>query len=474
MPSWRRGSGWNRVAVCLLLASLLILVGAAIGQEPEPRPAEPAGSPAAPAQPAERMILFEKEEQAAVRDSLRKEIEVYSRAVADLRDSLSLDQLDIELDDRQRERLRNTIEDLTQVIESIGEELGQMELEISNNRISLLDAQGEGIVIDVPENLDEQLSQGFQLLQEVILQDMSDETLQEVRRSWTWGKPGKMEAPPERKIVRGNIVKVQEGLQVPVRDDVRGNVVVVLADGQISGRVDGNVVAVFGNLVVDPTAEITGELVVVGGFLSQDPEAEVASVTVIDPLPGLTDGDFSWLFGFGIMGLLTALSELVLLLVLALFGLALTPRANLERVLTTLDERPWMSLLVGLPGSIIILVGGLALIGILVVTVVGAPVGLLVGVGMLLLTVLAIALVGMALGRRVCRLVSGSCGSDWMVLLMGILMLDAISLLGRLAGLIPGFETGAQGLVILGAGIKLAAFFFGTGGLLLGRFGRTR
>ena len=460
-----RGSGRNRVAVCVFLLGVLALIGGATAQDaPPPRPS----SPPSPIFPADGP------DQAAVRDSLRREIEIYSRAISGLRDSLSLDELDIQLSDEQRARLQETVQDFTTVIESIGQELGEMELEISNNRISFLDQTGEGIVIDVPENLDEQISQGFQLLQEVILQDMPEEARQEVRRSWSWGVPREKEEFPERQILRGNVVKVREGVQIPVNQDVRGNVVVIMGDAQISGRVDGKVVTVFGDLVIDETAEITDDVVTVAGFLSQDPGAQVSDVTVIDPLPGLTDGDFGWLTEGGALGLFAALGELVLILVLALIGMALTPRANLERVHETLTTRALPSFLVGTVGSLVLALLGAGLIGILVVTVIGIPVALLVLVGMMLVAVLSVSLVGVVLGRRICQLVSGSCGNEWLVLVLGVLLLDSISLLGHLAGLIPGFESGAQGLIIIGGGLKLGAFLYGIGGLLLGRFGRAR
>jgi len=465
--SWGRGSGRNRVAVCVLVASLLFLLGVATAQQAPP-------TEASPSKPPQPLLPADSDAQAAMRDSLRREIQIYSRAISGLRDSLSLDELDIQLSEEQRARLQETVQDFTDVIEGIGQELGEMELQISNNRISFLDRTGEGIVIDVPQNLDKQISQGFQLLQEVILKDMPEETRQEVRRSWSWGVPGREEKFPERQIVRGNVVKIREGVQIPANQDVRGNVVVVFGDAQISGRVDGKVVTVFGDLVIDDTAEITDEVITVAGFLSQDPGADVSDVTVIDPLPGLTDGDFRWLTEGGALGLFAALGELMLILVLALIGMALTPRENLERVHETLTTRPLPSLLVGAVGSLVLVLLGLALIGILVLTVIGIPVALLVLVGLLLVGVLSISLVGVVLGRRICQLVSGSCGNEWLVLVLGVVLLDSISLLGHLAGLIPGFGGGSQGLIIIGAGLKLAAFLYGIGGLLLGRFGRNR
>jgi len=45
-------------------------------------------------------------------------------------------------------------------------------------------------------------------------------------------------------------------------------------------------------------------------------------------------------------------------------------------------------------------------------------------------------------------------------------------LIGVFAGLVPSLGMVADGLVIIGAGIKLVAYLFGMGAMLLSRFGR--
>lgn len=411
------------------------------------------------------------EETPSSRDSLRLEIQQYSQAIAGLRDSLNLDDFDIQLSEEQRVRLERTIEDFTQVIEQIGGELGQMELEIVNNRISLLDDEGEGIVINIPENLDEQLSQGFEILQQLILSDMPEEQSEKIRQSWSWGS-GKAEPETQQVILKGNIVKVWDNLQIAGDEDVRGNVVVVFGDAEISGRVDGNVVAVFGNLRLDETAEVTGQVVAVGGHLDQDRLSEVGDVVVVDPFPSWGRSGFGLGGGRGALGFVMGVGELLLVALLTLLVLAITPRIKLDRVIKTLEERSIPCLGTGVLGSLGISLLGLMLIGVLVVTVIGIPVALLVLVAMLLFSVLSIGVVGLALGRRVCTLISGRCGSDWVVLFLGLILLDAISLMGQLAGLVPPLSAVSHGLVIIGSGVKMVAYLFGAGALLLSGLGR--
>jgi hypothetical protein len=438
-------------------------------QEQEPEEAVPA--PPAP-QARQKVLQVKTVGESASRDSLRREIEHYSRAIDGLRDSLELDRHDFQLSEEQRLRVEQSIDDLTKVLEGVGGELSNMELEIINNRISLLDDQGEGIVIDIPENLDEQLSQGFELLQKIILSELPESQNEEIRNSWSWGTGKKKNDEPDRTILKGNIVKVWDNLQITEDEDVRGDVVLVFGDGEITGRVDGDVITVFGNLRLDENAEITGQVVSIGGRLDQDHHAEVGDVVVVDPFPGFRGGGFNLSSRHGILGLLMGLGELILVVLMTILVLAITPRNKLEKITAKLTQRPLACLGIGLFGSLTLLLLGIVLIGVLVVTVIGIPVALLVLVAILLLSVLSIGLVGMALGRRICTLLSGSCNSDWMPLLLGLLLLNSVSLLGQFAGLFPDLSTVADVLVVVGSGVKMAAYWIGMGSLLTSRFGR--
>ncbi len=452
----------------ITLSSAFFLATSATARGSQP----PETTPESPAVAPPKGFRLSTIGDASSRDSLRQEIEQYTQAISGLRDSLDLDQLDFQLTEEQRLRVEQSMDELTQVLEGIGGELSKMELEISNNRISLLDDQGEGIVINIPDNLDEQLNQGFEMLQKIILDEMPDVDTEEFRHSWSWGSGSSSFPEPQRTILRGNIVKVWDNLQITRDEDVRGDVVVVFGDGEISGRVDGDVITVFGDLRLDKDAEITGQVVSIGGKLDQDRHAEVGDVVVVDPFPGLHGDGFGLIPSHGIVGVLLGLGEFILVVLLSILVLATTSRQKLDRVLVVITERPLQSLGVGMAGAVTLFLLGAVLIGVLVVTVIGIPVALLVLIVLLLLSVLSIGLAGLALGRRVCLLISGSCGSDWGILILGLFLLNGVSFLGQFAGLVPGLTSVADGLIIIGAGIKLVAYWFGMGALLLGRFGR--
>ncbi len=481
-----RDSRLNRAPVNALLSGLFLIFAVLMAiivmpqtsycnnliiVEPEERE-NPETPQTPPAPETVRFLKVQAPDNSDSRDSLRLEIQEYSRAIAGLRDSLQTEQFGFDLTEDQRQRLEGTIDDFTSIIEGIGGELSKMELEIVNNRISLLDAEGEGIVIDIPDNMDEHLSQGFELLQQIILSELPEEQSDRIQRSWSWGGATSQSEAPERKIIKGNIVKVWDNLLIDDNEDIRGNVVVVFGDGEIAGRVDGDVISVFGNISLTETAEVTGQIVTVGGRLDQDVLSDVGDVVVVDPFPGWSNGDSLLASAHGVLGILMGVGELVLVILLTLLVLAIAPRKLLDRVLAGLNTRPLPSLWVGMGGTFILYLLGLVLIGVLVLTVIGIPVALLVLVALMLLSVLSVGVVALALGRRICTMFAGSCHSDWVVLVLGLLVLDGVYLIGVFAGLIPALGMIADGVVIIGTGIKLVAYLVGMGAMLLSRFGR--
>lgn len=470
------GSGRNRRGVfgaCLLVPTLLLTValGAALAQKPAPI-SDP------PAPPSLRL-------ETAERDSLVVEIRRYSRMISSMRDSLSLAELGLglELDEQDRAQLEQSIQEITGLIEEIGSELGGMDLEIADNKISLLDAQGQGIVINIPENfaenLDESLSQGLNALSRMILSDLPDSVGFFSGKGQGWQslnlKPflGK-EKPEKRKVIKGNVVKVWDRLQVTAREDVRGHVVVVFGDAEVAGRVDGNVVVVFGDLQLTDSAEVTGRVLTIGGRLDQDPDADVNEVQAYDPWGRLGAKGPGGFLKPGAMNFLLGQGEFLAMLLFGLLTCALVPARRLERAVAGLAARPVASLGTGVLGSMLLHILAITVMAILVLTVIGIPVALLVGVALLALAVMSVVLVALVLGRRICRNFGEGCRSSWLAVVVGLLVLHLLSFLGQTMGLWPplaGLSTLVAGL---GGAVKLGAYFFGLGALALTRFGSAR
>jgi len=173
------------------------------------------------------------EVESSSRDSLMVEIRRYSRMIGDMRDSLTHGGGDHDLSHEQRLVIEQNIEEISQVVEQIGVELSELEFEIKDNTISLVNEAGEGIIINIPENLDEHLSEGLEILSQIILSELPDSIDFDRDHGWDWSgfAPHTPNAP--RKIVQGNIIKIGDDLHVPAGDDVRGDVVVVFGNAEI-------------------------------------------------------------------------------------------------------------------------------------------------------------------------------------------------------------------------------------------------
>ncbi len=401
------------------------------------------------------------------RDSLLAEIRSYSHLISTMRDSLALEEMGLVLDDEQKERIQESIGQVSEVVQNITRELGRLDLQIKNNQISLLNESGEGIVINIPENLDSHISEGLNAVSKIILSELPDSL--HVDRNWNWTGLTHSQRKP-RRVINGNVVKIGDDVLVSADEVVRGDVVVIMGNAEIAGHVQGDVVVILGDLQVGESAEIEGHTVTVGGSLDQDPEAQVGEMTVIDPLPGgglelgnlLTHGWLPFVLGQGLF-----------LVVLMLAGLAtiMTPTVRFQKITDFLKSHPLDSLGVGVLVTIVghLLLGLLGFI--LVLTVIGLPLALLLGLGAGLVSILAVAVAGAVVGDGLCRGLGRQCPSALVAVLIGMCILHFPSFLGTLLAMALSSDVPLIVLGILGILIKILAYFFGLGALLRSRLG---
>jgi hypothetical protein len=400
----------------------------------------------------------------ANRDSLLREIERYSGEITAIKDSLGYGKLDLQLDARQRERLQTSVSEFSGIIEDIGQELSRLDFEITDNRVSLIDEFGEGIIITIPENLDERLSEGMQALSQMILEDLPDSNV--------FGLGGRLDIaslfsdprPQERKIIQGNVIKVSDDVHITAVEDLRGSLVVVMGDAVVSGRVDGDVVVVLGNLLLAENSEVTGKVICVMGQLDRDPSAEVGDLVAIDPWPSgnLFDSDF-WSEGFTTF--LVSQSLFLVALMVAILMVVITPKDRMNRILVSVRTEPLQSLGIGVLAGVGLHVVTGILLAVLILTVVGLPLALLLGIGLGMVAALAVALAGAAVGERLCKFLGRECSSLWVSVVVGLVALHAVSFLGGLTGILTNAGALSTMLLILGLGIKSLAFFLGIGAL---------
>lgn len=411
------------------------------------------------------------EVETSSRDSLMVEIRRYSRMIGDMRDSLVQGGGDFELSRDQRVIIEQNIEEISQVIEQIGVELSELEFEIKDNTISLVNEAGEGIIINIPENLDERLSEGLELLSQIILSELPDSIDFDHGHGWDWSGFAPHTPAAPRKIIQGNIIKIGNDLHVPFGDDVRGDVVVVFGNAEIAGRVDGSVVVVLGNLLLDDTAEVTGEVVSVGGRLDQDPGAEVGDVVSVDLWPRGFDGGLAGILGQGILPFLMCQGAFLLTLLLAVITVVAIPEKRFKAITETLARSPGPSLGLGLITAIVGHMMVAVLMAVLILTVIGVPLALLVFLALVIVIIISVAVCGAVLGTRICGMVSSGCPSAWLTVVVGMSALHLVSFLGSVLSLSSGLEGVANILVVLGVVIKTVAFLLGIGALTVSRFG---
>ena len=404
------------------------------------------------------------------RDSLMIQIEHYSTIVESLRDSLDTG-TDLEISPEQRESFETSISEISLVIERISAELSDLEFQIEDNTISLLDESGAGIIIRIPEDLDEQLSKGLEAVTEMVLREFPDSLNfggQEHR--WVW--PGAREAPqPKRhRIVDGNLIKLWDDLLVAGEEDVRGEVVVVFGNAEIVGRVDGNVVVVFGDLRIDAAAEVTGQVIAIGGRLDQERGAQVGDVVVVDPFGGPRGFRPTSVMDMGWQGFLFCQGLFLLMLAVALTATVAAPAKRFRAVLDTLGGQPAAATGIGVLAAVGAHFVVIILAAVLVLTVIGLPLAVLLALAMIVAGVIATAVAAATVGELVCRR-AGGCPSRWAAVLVGMVLLHSVSFFGSLMGLAPGLHLPAMLLSIIGGLLKLTAYMAGVGALAISRFG---
>lgn len=457
---------------------LLILIAALTAASSGPGPFVP--SAAAQEDPGAVSVQAPDDPaQAVERDSLLVEIRQYTRMITAMRDSLALEGMGIELTEERKKQFQKSIEDVGKVVEDISHELSQLDLEIIDNRISLLNKSGEGIVINIPEDLDQDISEGLNAITKLILSELPDSlrfekpdswTTKSGTRSWHWNSLIPQPPRPPRKVIPGNVVKVGDDLLVPEDEDIRGDVIVVMGNLELSGRVQGDVIVVMGDVLVAESAEVKGQIVTVLGRLDQDPDADVGEVVVVDPF-GSSNFSLKGLFGAGWISFLVSQGLFILTLVLAALGAVIVPRARFERVVQGLRAGAAQSLGIGF---VLALVGHavlLALMAILVLTVIGLPLALLLGLAVALASILAVAVAGAVVGEKVCASLGRTCASPLLAVVVGMVILHAFSFAASLVGISTALGAAVWPLVILGILVKILAYLLGLGALVRTRLG---
>ncbi|NOT33384.1 MAG: hypothetical protein HOP12_04350 [Candidatus Eisenbacteria bacterium] len=259
------------------------------------------------------------------------------------------------------------------------------------------------------------------------------------------------------------IVRMWSDVRVGPGEIVDGDVVTIFGSALIEGHVTGEVVAVLGSIRLEPNAEIDGDAVSVGGGVWTDDSASIGGQTVSIGLLPVAWGmpALPWLL------LLFGLKWLVLFVVGAAFA-ALFPQPFV-RVAQTASRRTGLSLLVGVLSGPATLFAAV----LLMVTVIGIPLGLILPIVMIFLSVAGWSAASYVLG---CKLVRRPIGSGSLIapLLAGSAFVVVFFLIASAFAVTTGVtRAGALFFGLLGMLLTIGLCLIGTGAMLLSRLGRT-
>ena len=267
--------------------------------------------------------------------------------------------------------------------------------------------------------------------------------------------------------------------------EVRGDAVVIGGSAEVGGEVSGTLTVVGGSVFLGPEAKIYGDVMSFGGSVHRDSSAEIyGEITEVSLGPDFDVDDLwpgiwipSWHFGlfdFGLQDLLVRVSKTAILTVLLLLLVLLFPTL-ITAVAECAERQPWKAGMFGLGAQLFFLFALPVLCIILMITVIGIPLALILApLATLVLVVfffLGFAGVAMAGGRLLQRRFEWWDMSPYLLVLLGIVLIQGWSILGEALGFLGGpIKFLAWAMLMLGFLVKYIAWTVGLGAILLHRF----
>ena len=279
---------------------------------------------------------------------------------------------------------------------------------------------------------------------------------------------------------------VSLGGAVHVDGQVRNDVVAVGGSVYINGHVGGDVSCVGGSVHLGPHAEIGGDVSSVGGGVQREEGAVVhGDVRGVGASSGRRwnvrhGDDDGWPFLFapigGFLAFAWSFMKAVLLALLVCLVILLA-RRPVERVDTEIRTRPWGLLSCFLAGFLaeLVFVPLVAVVTIfLAISIVGCLVFLLypfIFLAIILGVLVGYSAVAYNVGSLLERRLNRNFGSPYMTAVVGIAMIEGLSLIGHFIGMAGGFFHGIAMLFFAcGWLVRYAAWTAGLGAVIYARF----
>jgi cytoskeletal protein CcmA (bactofilin family) len=257
------------------------------------------------------------------------------------------------------------------------------------------------------------------------------------------------------------LVRVFADAEVPAGERIEGDVVAVFGSVLVEGTVSGNVVAVFGSVRLAPESSVEGDVVAIGGGLDQARGATVGGESVslgflptalgMPALPVLLISVFiGWLLSIYVGWIVTLLIP-----------------ERMLRVAATASRRGVASFFLGLVSTPLMLFSCM----LLLITVIGIPIALLLPLLFVLMAWAGQIASTYVLGSRLLHRRLGQ-GGAMRPILAGALFVALFFAAGAVLATPPGFpRTAALFFSLLGVLLVFCLTTIGTGAFLLSRFG---
>ncbi len=270
------------------------------------------------------------------------------------------------------------------------------------------------------------------------------------------------------------------GCSVKVAGETSDDVVSIGGSVSVSGRVGGGVTAIGGSVVAEDGSEIDGDAVSVGGGVETHGNAQIhgqnTSVGLGGPFfHGWQGGNwgFPWAVFSDAGRLIAAILRTGLLALLAVAAVLLA-RPAVESTARRVAAEPWKAAFAGLLSQLVFLPMLILTIVVLAVSIIGIPLLVLVPFAIMALIVgmfFGFVAVARNLGAWAERRFGWSASSLAMAVVVGVVFIQAISLVGRLISL-PGGWFAVLGFSLVGFGffLKYLAWTIGLGAIVLAAF----
>ncbi|MBU1702357.1 MAG: hypothetical protein KJ970_13085 [Candidatus Eisenbacteria bacterium] len=267
----------------------------------------------------------------------------------------------------------------------------------------------------------------------------------------------------------GDIIRMGENVVIEEGDRIDGSVVCIGGSIRVRGVVEGDVVAVGGDVVLLATAVVDGDCVSVGGGVDSDPDAVVGgkeiSIGAFSPI--FTPQIFRTKFHQGPPPGLRSILIMALFIGAFLFGWlfqAISSR-RMENIRITVEQKFFPSLFLGIitiPGSVLLFI-------LLLITIIGIPAAILLPFVMAILTFMGFCAVLWSIGRTLLFSMRKKESGFEMSYALGLALLFVIVEIVNIWQYVN--IPGAAALGFLLVALKLVITSVGMGAVLLSRIG---